>query len=100
MFESAQGSDSDIFDQSTINRKYILALKKVKPEHAEYYRTLKSDLISQFGGANKQAQEHFIELKKLSSSLPELQTITTASGNLDAHSDIKQVKLIQNKLND
>ena len=30
----------------------------------------------------------------------EIETITRASGNLDAHSDIKQIKLIRSKLND
>ena len=87
-------------DQSEINRNYILALKKVKKEHWQYYRALKEDLNAHFGGAK--AEERYTELKKLTSSnkIFEIEVIAKASGGLNAYSDIKQVKKIQSKLND
>ena len=87
-------------EQSEINRNYILALKKVKKEHMDYYRTLKNDINAHLGGTKDEAQHRYSELKKLSSKIFEIETVARASGSLDAHSDIKQIKLIQSKLND
>ena len=42
-------------EQSEINRNYILALKKVKKEHMDYYRTLKNDINAHLGGTKDEA---------------------------------------------
>ena len=77
-----------------------MALSKVKPEHAQYYRVLKRELEKHLGGASNKEQDSWVELKKLAKSVHELETVTRASGDLDAHTDIKQVKLIRSKLSD
>lgn len=66
-----------------------MALTKEKKDHAAYYRTLKSDLDAHLGGTEHEAQDRYVELKKLSTKIGEIDSIAKASGNLDAHSDIK-----------
>ena len=52
LFSTNQGKEEVVIEQSKIDRDYICALKKVKPEHAEYYRTLKADLEKHLGSGD------------------------------------------------
>ena len=101
LFNSVQSTgEVEPIPQSEINRNYILALTKVKKDHADYYRTIKEDLMAHLGGTKAEAQDRYLELKKLSGKIHEIEAIARASGNLDAHSDIKQIKLLRSKLSD
>ena len=45
-------------------------------------------------------QDAWLEFKKIAKSVHELETVTRASGDLDAHTDIKHIKDIRGKLTD
>jgi len=99
LFQTNQGEAPAVIGQQDVDRSYILALQKVKPEHATYYRMLKKDLNEHFASGNS-AQNSFKELKRLSSSVTDIATLTRKSTSLDAHEDIKTMKTFQEKLSD
>jgi len=60
---------------------------------------LKKDLNEHFA-SGESAQNSFKELKKLSSSVTDIATLTRSTTSLDAHADIKTMKTFQEKLSE
>lgn len=67
LFSSQQDSESILNDTDgpKIDRNYILALQKAKPDHAKYYSTLKKRLNRIFFLKKVEAKDIYAELKKV-----------------------------------